>query len=36
MSQKCHSTKSLCDSGEIALSVIPRGEIVGSGGSALS
>jgi hypothetical protein len=33
-----HSTKSLCDSGEVwlVLSIIPRGEIVGSGGSALS
>ena len=32
------STKSLCDSGEVrlVLSIIPRGEIVGSGGSALS
>ena len=35
---KCHSSKSLCDSGEVrlVLSIIPRGEIVGSGGSALS
>jgi hypothetical protein len=33
-----HSTKSLCDSGEVqlGLSIIPRGEMVGSGGSALS
>jgi len=31
-------TKSLCDSGEVqlGLSIIPRGEMVGSGGSALS
>jgi hypothetical protein len=34
----CQGTKSLRDSGEVrlALSIIPRGEIVGSGGSALS
>jgi hypothetical protein len=33
-----HGTKSLCDSGEVqlGLSIIPRGEMVGSGGSALS
>jgi hypothetical protein len=34
----CQSTKSLCDSGEVrlGLSIIPRGEIAGSGGSGLS
>ena len=34
----CQSTKSLCDSGEVrlGLSIIPMGEIAGSGGSALS
>jgi hypothetical protein len=38
MSGSCHGTKSLRDSGEVwrVLSVIPRQEIVGSGGSALS
>ncbi len=32
---QCQGTKSLCDSGEawLVLSVIPREEIVGSGGS---
>jgi hypothetical protein len=35
---KGQCTKSLCDSGEVqlGLSIIPRGEMVGSGGSALS
>jgi hypothetical protein len=35
---ECQSTKSLCDSGEVGLglSIIPRGEVVGSGGSTLS
>jgi hypothetical protein len=37
-SRWCQSTKSLSDSGEVRLilSIIPRGEIVGSGGSTLS
>src|ERR1700730_116215 len=35
---QCQGTKSLRDSGEVrlVLSIIPRGEIVGSGGSVLS
>jgi hypothetical protein len=37
-SVQCQSTKSLRDSGEVrlGLSIIPRGEIAGSGGSTLS